>query len=202
MISVNRALSELKLVTKKIEQKTGKIVVAGGFKNSATKDENDAFIKEAKSSIQQAKDLLERRNKLKQAIVMSNATTKVSIDGKEMTVAEAIEKKASIELTKEFSKKLREEYYGNKNGVEQHNTKVSADADKKADVALGAATEGDKGVAYKAIVDAYKLENGAKLVAPEGIEKEIEDLQDEIDNFESEVDFVLSESNVKTMIDV
>jgi len=202
MISVNRALSELKLITKKIEQKTQSLEVAVGVKSDAKQEFKDEFIKKAEAGIQQVNDLIERRNILKSAIVASNASTTVIIGLKQMTVAQAIERKTSIQMQIAFSKKLREGYFGNKTNIERHNEGISQQADKQAANALSADTEGDKGAAYTAIVDAYKQKNGAELVSVEGIEKTIEKMQDDIDEFESEVDFVLSESNIKTMIDV
>ena len=47
-------------------------------------------------------DLISRRNKIKSAIIMSNAKTVVEVAGKQMTVAEAIDKKSSIEYEKEL----------------------------------------------------------------------------------------------------
>lgn len=201
-ISINRALSELKLVTKKIGQKQSDFVVAGAFRLDTPKDEITEFVKVANAKINQIKGFIERRNKLKQAIVISNAKTIVTVAGKDMMVAEAIERKSSIELEKSFCRNMREKYFGQKNSAENHNKKVDQDADKHAAQALSANTEGDKGAAYTAIVEAYVKKNGAKLVAPEGMEKTIEDMQDKIDEFESDVDFILSESNIKTMIDV
>ncbi len=201
-ISINRALSELKLVTKKIGQKQGDLAIANGFRIDTPEDEITRFIESASAKIAQVKGLIERRNILKQAIVMSNAKTMVKVAGKDLTVAEAIERKSSIELEKSFCKKLRESYYNQKTGLENHNKKVGEDADKHAAKVLAVDTEGNKGDGYTAIVDAYVKQNGGKLAAPQGIEKTIEDMQDTTDEFESDVDFILSESNIKTMIDV
>jgi len=201
-ISINRALSELKLVTKKIEQNQEGLVVAGAFRLDTPETEVTEFVELANAKIDKIKGLIQRRNKLKQAIVMSNAKTTVIVAGEDMMVAEAIERKSSIELEKSFCRNMREKYFGQKNAAENHNKKTDQDADKHAAQALSANTEGDKGAAYTTIVDAYVKKNGAKLVAPKGIERAIEAMQEKIDEFESDVDFILSESNIKTMIDV
>ena len=201
MISINRALSELKLLNKKIASKTDSLDAAAGVKGIAS-EQKDNFIKDSKAKVQQIRDLIARRDLIKSSIVASNAQTMVAVAGKSMTVAEAIERKTSIDLTKNLNRKVRESYYSAKAGVENHNEEVKRNADKQAEAALGADTEGDKGAGYKAIVDAYIERNKAELIAYEGIEQEIEKTQDEIDEFESEVDFILSESNTKTMIDV
>lgn len=201
-ISINRALAELKLIAKKIEQKTVSLEVTVCIKSDLVDEFKKDFVTKSTSAIQQVKDLIERRNKLKSAIVTSNAFTTVLVSKKQMTVAEAIERKSSIELERSLCRQLREKYFTSKKGIENHNAQVDKDADKAALQALGADTEGNKGEAYKSIVDAYKLRNKAELLAPEGIEKDIEEMQDAIDEFECEVDFALSESNIKTMIEV
>lgn len=200
-ISINRALSELKLLNKKITDKTARLQVSDAVQKQ-TKEQGEKFISDAVAGIKSIRDLIARRNYIKSKIVLSNASTSVAVGDKTMTVAEAIERKTSIELDKNLNRRMRETYYGHKGSVEAHNDKCRSQADKQAEAALGAATEGDKGIQYKAIFDAYYDLNKATLFAPDGIEKQIEDDQDKIDEFESEVDFILSESNTKTMIEV
>lgn len=202
-MSINRALAELKLLNKKITDKTMAVKVAVGVKqNGLVVEAKDAFIKEQTAVIQQIKDLIARRNSIKSAIVASNAVTTVSIGGKSMTVAEAIDRKSAIELEKSLNRVLRERYYGAKSSVEQQNDKASQAADKQANAAMGAQTEGDKGAQYKSIYDAYYDLNKCVVLAPEGIEKMIEKADDEVAEFEKDVDFILSESNTKTVINV
>ena len=202
-MSINRALSELKLLNKKITDKTAKLQVAGTVMAKNTSDgEKTAFVDQANSGIQAIRDLIKRRNRIKSSIVMSNADTKVSIGGVSMTVAEAIERKSSIELDKALNRKMREGYFGQKQVCEQHNVKATEQANKQVEQVLGAATEGDKGTQAKAVFDAYYEANRAGLLAPDGIEAQIEKDQEAIDEFEMEVDFILSESNTKTTITV
>jgi hypothetical protein len=201
MISVNRALSELKLITKKIGQKTN-LNISASARGDFDQSEVSNFKIKATADIQQLRDLISRRNDIKSAIVASNAATMVTIGNKAMTVAQAIERKSSIAYEKGAARSMRENYFTQKKAVEMHNEGVEKEADKQASNALSADTEGDKGAAYTAIVDAYVKKNKALLVAPDGIEETIDKMQDAIDEFENEVDFILSESNIKTMIDV
>ncbi|MGI9541920.1 MAG: hypothetical protein ACR2MX_01600 [Cyclobacteriaceae bacterium] len=202
-ISINRALSELKLLNKKISDKTKSLNVASAVTSKEVKeDAKEMFLKTIEGNIQRIRDFIDRRQRIKSAIVLSNALTKVVVAGKEMTVADAIERKQSIQLDKDLSKRMREDYFSCKNATDIHNEKASAKADKQAEAALGAATEGDKGIQYKSIYDAYYDTNKAELISIDNIEAMIETDQERIDEFESEVDFILSESNTKTMINV
>jgi len=119
-----------------------------------------------------------------------------------MTVAEAIERKSSIELDKSLNRRMREQYFGNKQGVESHNQKATDTANQQVEKMLGTDTEGDKSAQAKTLFDVSYDANKAELLAPPDIEAQIEKDQDAIDKFESEVDFILSESNTKTMISV
>lgn len=199
-ISINRALSELKLLNKKIADKTSRLEVATGVQK-ADDSVKETFISTAKANIQSILDLIKRRNIIKSAIVQSNAATTVTVGSNSMTVAEAIERKTSIELEKGLNRRMREQYYSNKNGIEAHNQKAKATANEQVEKMLGTDTEGDKAVQAKAIFDVSYDANKAELIAPEGIEALIEKDQDAIDEFENEVDFILSESNTKTMIE-
>lgn len=201
-ISINRALSELKLLDKKIKDKIPGIQAAATVKTTDDEALRKAFIEDQSAKLQQVQDLISRRNKIKTAIVASNASTYVEVANEKMTVAAAIERKSSIELDKQLNKQLRQQFYGNKNNVDQHNDRVRQQADKQAESVLGAETAREKGEEYTAFSDAYYKRNKAELISINDLDKLIERTQDEIDEFESEVDFVLSESNTKTLIEV
>src|SRR5690554_4907003 len=98
-MTITRGLSELKLINDRIQRKINDARFAVGNKNNNKKIDGmtiEEFNKNAKSQYQSIQDLIERRKKIKSAIVDSNAKTVVTIAGKEMTVASAIERKESI----------------------------------------------------------------------------------------------------------
>ena len=64
----------------------------------------------AKADYQSIEALIKRRNAIKSAIVVSNATTKIEVAGVKMTVAEAIERKTSISYDIQLLDKLKEVY--------------------------------------------------------------------------------------------
>lgn len=202
MISVTRALSELKLLGKKIDQKIQELKIVELVNSTEKEVLIQEFTKSQEEKLQSVKDLIKRRNSLKSAIVLSNAKTYVEILGKRMTVAEAIERKTSIEFEKFLERQMRERFFGIKLKAENHNNQISQRADKQAESALGGETARDKGEEYAALHKAYYDRNSVKVVGITDAESEIDKLRDEIDSFENEVDFVLSESNTKTMIEV
>ena len=95
-MTVHKALAELKIMDDRIVS-----AINGGTYCVANKHSNDKIkgvsLEEYKGAMQgcydKAVDLIKRRNAIKRAVVLSNATTKVSVNGTEYTVAEAIEMK-------------------------------------------------------------------------------------------------------------
>lgn len=65
---------------------------------------------QAQRRFQQINDLISFRQKLKSALILSNATTKVKICGREMTIAEVIEEKNAIKHKQELLRRLKDQY--------------------------------------------------------------------------------------------
>lgn len=112
-LTVTRALTELKTLDARINRKIQEGVFIGfttgrnpvrGYKN------NEEFERDVKANYQSIQDLIKRRNIIKRTIVLSNANTYIEIAGKRMTVAEAIERKNSIQYEKELLKQMEKEY--------------------------------------------------------------------------------------------
>jgi hypothetical protein len=86
-ISITRALAELKLldsrITKKISECEFVFFTSKKYKSTMN---SDALVSGSKASYQSVMDLIERRKNLKSAIIISNALTKVKLNGEEMTV--------------------------------------------------------------------------------------------------------------------
>lgn len=107
---------------------------------------------------------------------MSNARTQVTIAGDAMTVAEAIERKSSIEHEKSLLAKFVQDW------------------------SLASSTY--ERMAAAAAFDTSDVMNAPHIVDPLDIRERIDKLREYIENFESEVDVILSESNGHTTITV
>ena len=202
-LSVAGALVELKLLDKRIQKamQTGLFVyfkqgneVLGGYKS-----EEEVSTK-IKSSTQSVLDLIDRRNKIKSAVVVSNATTKVNVGDYEMTVAEAIERKTSIQYDKNLLSYYRTQLANTLRTIDNHN----ADLENRADLMVQQYLGNDKSKATEAqtIREGFVTSKQAKLIDVIDIKKQIEVLEDEIDTFESEVDLALSTSNAITQLEI
>lgn len=203
---VTVALNELKLLDSRITKEINK----GSFISSAKKSSpkvaptmsKDEFIEEAKSRFNSVKDLIERRAKIKAAIVDSNANTEVEIDGVKMTRADAIERKSSIEYEKLMLDELKDQLNMHTARVNSSNYEVDNKIDSLVQAAYG--KEGKNNIKqedYDAIAKPYREANEWDVVDPLNLKDVIEEMEKRIDGFESNVDSVLQISNCTSYIE-
>lgn len=202
-ISITKGLRELKLYNDKIEKairNTKYVQLQKSNKKINNKTTVEEFTKQIKADLDSIKDMIKIRNKIKAAIVNSNATTIVTVSGNKMTVAEAIEKKENIKYEKSLLQAMKDDFvnvYDNLN-AENHNMEMQLDR------LLQKMCEGEQknNEDKNEFSESFKKLNEWKLVDPINIEKQIKYLEEEIDNFESEVDIILSESNTITKVNI
>lgn len=203
-MTVTKALSELKLLDKRIHRGTydnhfiGAVV---GDDKKVYHTDIDEFKSKVKSSYNSVVDLISHRNKVKSAIVQSNAKTNVSIAGMTYTVAEAIERKSSIQYEQELLQILKSGFLDTYNKVEQINKEVKARLDRSLESMLSNDGKQDNDFIQQ-FSDNFNKKNQAKLVDPLDIRDEISKLETGIEDFLSEVDHELSVSNATTTIEV
>lgn len=203
-MTITRGLAELKLLDKRIEkaiQDNAVVGIASGKNPVKGYTSIEAFEAAAKSNYQSVLDLIKRRQAIKSAIVKSNAVTMVNIAGVEMTVAEAIERKTSIVFEQNLLRKMQYDYNKTIDLVEQKNENVKKELDKLLIAHFGKETKG-KEMEMSTITKQYVEINESKVIDPINVRSKIEQLQERIDTFLTEVDFVLSESNTVTRIEI
>lgn len=204
---VTRGLNELKLLDSRIHRKIGEAEFVGAAKVSAVningKTTKEAYKMNAKADYQSIMALIKRRNQIKAAIIASNAVTMVEVAGKRMTVAEAIDKKGSIEYEKTLLERLNGQFRTAVDTVTFENERVDCSIEQLLNTAYG--KEGKEKItkeSYEAIAGPYRNANEYGLVDALEAEKLIKKMNDEIQEFESEVDTVLQISNSVTIIEI
>ncbi|WP_107839377.1 hypothetical protein [Metasolibacillus meyeri] len=203
-MSIHRALTELKLLTKRIEEATKQVdvIVANRKSNSKINGmEIGEYTKQMQASYDKVQSLIQYRNRIKSLVVMSNAQTIVTIGDVTMTVAEAIERKQSINLEKKLVETMRKQYrhatevVASENGVlpeklETYLVNILGNKDKQTPEEVKLHTE------------TFMKRNEFELIDPLHVKTKIDQLTAKIEEFESEVDAVLSESNATTFIEI
>lgn len=199
-MSITQALARLKLVRKRIDTAIGD----GEFIKMKTKKVSfdvDEFARHAKASHQSFKDLLTFYNKIKSAIVISNATTNVTIGGKVYTVAEAVERKRSIVFEKTLLERMKLQHNIVQRAFEAHQVAEQARVERLLSVELGKDAKTNPET-IKVLSDSFLADNKATIVDPLHLETLIKAMNEEIELFETTVDYTLSESNGKTVISI
>jgi hypothetical protein len=195
-ITVTRALAELKTLHKRIQKlTTGTTFISTRVLGRAWRDHNE----ETKSNFQAVRALVDRYERIKFAIIRSNANVQVTIGGVTYTVAEAIARKESMQHQRDLYDQMRRQRTAATQAVEYHTT----DVQRKLDGLLKQNFSGEKKVEesdIKTITEAFLRNNRIEEVDPLGLDKVISELDEEIQSFAKEVDFTLSESNATTKI--
>ncbi len=204
-ISVTRGLAELGVLGKRISDKINKfqaLATCIGKKPPVGFKDREEFEDQAKADYTSIQDLIKRRDVIKTRIVESNAVTKVRIGDKEMTVAEAIEKKTSIQFQQQLFDNLKFQFGDKNTRIERANIDVADRIQRSFEVNLGKDGAKIKPEDYANISKPILEENEWKLIDPLDIKKVIEKIETEIEEFKLNVDFSLSESNAKTEINL
>lgn len=203
-MTIHRALAELKVIGARIEKGISEIMPSGIMQkdklvNGSSKKED--FERQARERFQSVKDLIERRNKIKSAIVKANGDTDVKVGTVVMKISDAINLKQVIEYKKTLVETLAKKHLAAKSGLEKNNAQIETNALKLAEVALGkqGVKIGDNDA--QNVIGPYLDANKFILVDPLDIEKQIELITKEINDFETEVDAALSEINAVTFIE-
>lgn len=200
-MSVHRGLSELKLYANKIASLNSESFVVANKQSNKTiggrsiEDVNNLI----KGNFDSMVALIENRKRIKDAIVKSNAATNVTIAGKIMTVAEAIERKASIEFERNFLRILQNQFSQQNNIVEQQNLQLPTKLETFLQSTLG---EKRDVATVKDLTKTFEDNNKFVLIDPNHIQDYIQALDKSINEFASQVDYTLSESNATTFFDV
>lgn len=188
-MTVTRGLAELKLLDKKINRKISSLHLIG--KDLPTPPE---------SQIQSVEDLITERSALKMKIMTSNYATKVTIDGKSITVLQAIEMKTTMEYQSKLCQEMRNQFLIGMREVEQKNLRVEQDLQKILEAAAG--TGGT--LSDEQIESISKPFLASRTVSLEtggyNLQEKIEAYIEKYENFISEIDFILSESNSITTL--
>ena len=204
-MTVHKALAELKTLDDRINSEiTGSVFVRANRHNNMKifgKTIAD-FMADTESSYQSVKALINRRNAMKRAVVLSNAITKVEIGGVEYTVAEAIEmNNHGMENLVDLRNCLREQYSSVKRMVESENGEKLVKACENYIQATFGTKEKVNNPDIETAQKVYMANNTYDIVTGFNIEKVIKELTDRIDTFKAEVDSALSVSNALTVIE-
>lgn len=203
-MSVARGLAELKNLDDRINRSISSgvfVAVAVGEAGNvpSLSTTTSALAPKIQASFDQVESLIERRRTIKAAIIKSNATTYVTVGGEYVTVAEAIEMKASVAYKETYLHHLRANLAASTASVSAGNAALEKTINDLVSVALGSDKNVD-GTLYNAIAGPQLKAKKYSLFDPNFIGDQIQELEAHISSINKDLDFILSESNALTKI--
>lgn len=199
-VSIARALNEVKLLSKRIEKTSSNssfLQYQIGENGKPTPLTAEGF----ESTVQSLNDMIQRRAAIKNAITLANAQTKVKIGDKTFSIAEAIALKDGVTSQAKILLLAQRNYQATVNQVQS----INEDMEERLSRLLEQNFGKDKRASaddYNAIAVPFKKSNEAKIMDEEAFLKSLQKNQEDLELFESEVDFVLSEANAMTQIEI
>lgn len=204
-MTLARALAEIKLLNSKIEKNIGRLqlVATKTGKKDVINVSNEKvvdFNENAKSNYQSTLDLIKRRNFIKSKLTQANAITTISIGQDYYTIAEAIDRKNSIQIEKTLLDKMKSNLNLQIKNMNTANDKMEADINRMVETKMGADKSKAEDVADLKRI--FRESDTTTLVDPLDLKVKIEDLEKSIENFELNIDFTLSEANAINYIEI
>ena len=204
-MTIHEALSELKVLDKRIKQEIAATTFSTSNLHCNAKIYGvsiEEYKNAVKSKYDKITDLIKRRTAIKKAITNSNAVTVVTIGDVSMTVAEAIEyKRSGIEFERVLLEKVSKDYNTASLTTMTRNESLTDRATDNIERTYGNKENVNK-EALESAREKFIADNTYDMVDPIDSVKIMEKLSDEIDNFMSKVDSTLSVSNALTKIDI
>lgn len=203
---VTQALNELKTLQSRIDRSIRNAEFVAAAKNSEKNvtpmSSKENFEKDAVASMDSINALIDRRERIKSAIVESNANTVVTVCGEECSVAKAIDMKSSIMYKESLLRQMKTQYSQAVFKMTTENQSVENKIDQLVTTAFGKESKTSiKDGDYESIAVPYRRNNEYSLVDPINIKKKIDELTQYIEEFNSTVDSVLQVSNCVTFIE-
>ena len=209
-MTIHKALAELKTMDDRINKTIRSTSYVLAAKHSAEKINGvkvNNFKEQMRSGYQKVTDLIKRRDAMKRAVVLSNATTKVKIGDNEYTVAEAIEmKNHGMEFRSALLRQMNSDYIAAQNDLARNGGEALEKKSEQYVLAVIAAQPKNSKMSadsdvMKGLRQTYIENNTYDLIDPLDITKVMEALDAEINEFNAEVDAALSVSNALTVIE-
>lgn len=200
-MTIHRALGEIKLYDKKIVDLLDKDFVLASKKRIGKVHGIDVekYKEEMKANLQSLRALMRNRQILKSAIAKSNETTMVTIGGETMTVLDAIERKNFMNMRMSVVNTLKAQFNRADREVRAYEDNLQANLEN---YIKNTTKELNNKDLIDSLTESYKNLNEVVMIDPNNLRVVIEEMTKENDQFNTEVDYVLSESNSNTFIEV
>lgn len=203
-LSITRALAEIQLLDKRIF----KLINFNSEKYVCVKSDKSTvdFEKAGKSinsSYQSIIDLINRRHKLKSAVILKNAQTMIQLTNEKLSIAELIERKQMVEQYRNLLDYMKQNKEDALNQVRSQNEKVESELLRIIEASFGknsSNTKSSSASEIETISTTYRKKNYSELFDPLDINAKIKTIDSLIDEYDRESNYLLAEVNAITKI--
>lgn len=204
-MTVHEALAELKTLDKRISKKIRESTYVNTCKESSDAKvgiySKERFKEITRQNYQSIRDLIDRRNALKKAVVLSNAKTNVEVGGVTYTVAEAIEmKNHGMGYFRELLIEITEEYNYVATECRTENETLVDRATKSLQQLSGGENKIEAAEVQK-FIDNFTKSQRLEVISGIDCPKIMAELEEQIAAFSTKIDAALSTSNAVTTIE-
>ena len=206
-ITITRALSKVKILTSQIQDDVKQNLFITTVPNNMIDSESHTkLVQTLVNNKISLESKLSQIINLKKLIAESNLNTTVNISGKEVTVTEALAMKETYGIYEIFHTVLRKQYMKANNEVSLSNERInSAVASNNSDISSSSDINNEE-LEKRLAINAKQLQDSMGIKVISGAygspEDYIEDIKKAYNDFVSEIDYVLSEHNSTTFIEV
>lgn len=200
-ISLHRVIAEIKSLEEKLNLSVPVVAACSSKDQMVGNLTKEKFEAQSQGAIDEFTANLSRLRKLKAARNLANSITIVKIAGSEMTIDEAIIYKVTSEKLRTFVQFVKSQMVAAANQV----AIASAEVEKKIEaqaIAIGGSTKKIDQNELDTIRRMFQKSTGKEIAIGSNVEDFIAKATKSLDEFAVEVDYVLSEANAKTLVDV
>lgn len=203
--TIHRGLAELKLIDARIAKAINELSPIGIYQADKPIDRvitQEDFKKNAEAKYDSALALISRKEKIKSAIVKANSITIVKVGSLDMTIAQAINMRSTIQLKKGLIDQLKSRQRAALSSLNKNNDVVNQNCQEILNAAFGRDQSKIDAKDIENVSGPYLKANEFKLFDPLKVQEKIDKLEEEVFEFETQVDAALSEINAVTTIEI
>lgn len=205
-MTVHQALCARKILEKRIQSTIATMSFVSSKKHGDTQVQGikvEDYTANCKSDYQSLKDLMRRYVAIKNALVVSNATTKVTVLGVEYTVAEVIEMlRSGVGMMDSLIATASSAYKVTTRSIEQANSTLDARADNYVVGQFGMTDKKNVSDEMRKARQDYVTNQTVEIVDPLKVVDIVNAVTEFRDKFKIEADAALSVSNATTKITI
>lgn len=199
-MTVHKALCELKTMDSRIAKEISNATFIGTKKaceDTVSGKPVKNFEEDARSKFQKIEDLIRRNDALKRAVSLYNATQKITVDGTEYTISEALyfmnnKQEQRKMLLDAMTKGIQ---FVDREVEESNGLYLDTRTEQYISSLFGNAKDSQDPEKIKAAENNFRKENKREIVDPLDLRKKADQLQDHIDKFMAELDGALQTAN-------